>query len=123
MLSVQEVCLLRVSSERSRAGGQLGTPSLEHWGSPSFLVPGLEHRPMASLDTEPGGLSSSPPARAGHKTKTKTPFDTQQLAPSRAQLRGERESHEMEREGERWATHGVITANYYSIQHSEKPAS
>ena len=68
-------------------------PGLEH-SEPSFLVPRLvtsEGQPALTLS--PGDLGTGPArsqTRPGHKTKTKTPFDTQQqqqLASSRAQLR------------------------------------
>ena len=76
-------------SELEDNWGSPDTASLEH-SEPSFLVPGL-----VTSEPEQPALTLSPgdrgPAlgqtRPGHKTKTKTPFDTQQLASSRAQLR------------------------------------
>ena len=97
-------------------------PGLEH-SEPSFLVPGLvtsEEQPALTLS--PGDRAALGQTRPGHKTKTKTPFDTQQLASSRAQTQRESSSESRGGSAARWLQ-CVITDNYYSIQHTEKPTS
>ena len=86
VLSVEEVGLLRVIVELRRARGQLGTPA-HRASSWAEQLPGPRahgelqpwHWALARRETRgQAELSSS----SRHKTETKTPFDTQQLASS-----------------------------------------